>query len=394
MTAPLDGIRVIDLSRYIAGPLCAQLLGDLGAEVIKVEAPRGEEGRLAFPLYEGFSLYFANFNRNKRGATLNLRTDQGKALLRELVARSDVLVQNYRVGVMEEMGMAYPELAKLNPRLVLVNISGFGRQSPLATWPAYDEIAQAMSGLMDLTGPPEGLPTLVGTAIVDHLTGIYAAFGTLAALEQRWRTDRGQEVDVALVHSATSVLLTSIPWFLLTGTAMTRNGNRHPLHAAINTYATNDGYIHIVAPMDSMWGKLAEVLGREELRTHPDYATMQARAARKDEIDALIAAWTAQHTSQEAATILAKAGVACGPVRRIQEVATDPELRQQGLVLDVQAPGGGTVPVMGNPVKLASAPVQVRHSPPALGQDNVYVYGEVLGHSPAELQGWREGGVL
>mgnify|MGYP001616244607 CR=1 FL=1 len=174
MTAPLDGIRVIDLSRYIAGPLCAQLLGDLGAEVIKVEAPRGEEGRLAFPLYEGFSLYFANFNRNKRGATLNLRTDKGKALLRELVARSDVLVQNYRVGVMEEMGMAYPALVKLNPRLVLVNISGFGRTSALATWPAYDEIAQAMSGLMDLTGPAEGRPTLVGTAIVDHLTGIYA----------------------------------------------------------------------------------------------------------------------------------------------------------------------------------------------------------------------------
>jgi len=394
MTSPLDGIRVIDLSRYIAGPLCTQLLGDLGAEVLKVESPRGEEGRLAFPLHEGFSLYFANFNRNKRGATLNLRTDQGKALFRELVAGADVLVQNYRVGVMEEMGMAYSELAKLNPRLVLVNISGFGRQGPLATWPAYDEIAQAMSGLMDLTGPPEGLPTLVGTAIVDHLTGIYAAFGTLAALEQRWRTGQGQEVDIALVHSAVSVLLTSIPRFLLTGTAITRNGNRHPLHAAINTYPTQDGYIHIVAPMDHMWGKLAEVLGRGELRTHPDYATMQARAARKDEIDTLIAAWTGQHTSQEAATILAQAGVACGPVRRVQEVATDPELREQGLVLDVQAPGGGTVPVMGNPVKLASAPVQVRHSPPALGQDNAYVYGELLGHSPAELEMWRERGIL
>jgi crotonobetainyl-CoA:carnitine CoA-transferase CaiB-like acyl-CoA transferase len=394
MTAPLDGIRVIDLSRYIAGPLCTQLLGDLGAEVLKVESPRGEEGRLAFPLHEGFSLYFANFNRNKRGATLNLRTDQGKALLRELVARSDVLVQNYRVGVMEEMGLAYPELAKLNPRLILVNISGFGRTSALATWPAYDEIAQAMSGLMDLTGPPEGLPTLVGTAIVDHLTGIYAAYGTLAALEQRGRTGRGQEVDIALVHSAISVLLTSIPRFLLTGTAVSRNGNRHPLHAAINTYPTKDGHIHIVAPMDPMWGKLAEVLGRGELRSRPDYATMQARAARKDEIDALITAWTTQRTSQEAATILAEAGVACGPVRRIQEVATDPDLRQQGLVLDVQAPGGGTLPVMGNPVKLASAPVHVRHSPPALGQDNAYVYGELLGHSAVDLHKWRESGVV
>jgi crotonobetainyl-CoA:carnitine CoA-transferase CaiB-like acyl-CoA transferase len=295
---------------------------------------------------------------------------------------------------MEEMGLAYPELAKLNPRLILVNISGFGRTSALATWPAYDEIAQAMSGLMDLTGPPEGLPTLVGTAIVDHLTGIYAAYGALAALEQRGRTGRGQEVDIALVHSAISVLLTSIPRFLLTGTAVSRNGNRHPLHAAINTYATKDGFVHVVCPRDHMWGKLAEVLGRAELRSHPDYATMQARAARKDEIDALITAWTTQRTSQEAATILAEAGVACGPVRRIQEVATDPDLRQQGLVLDVQAPGGGTLPVMGNPVKLASAPVHVRHSPPALGQDNAYVYGELLGHSAVDLQRWRESGVV
>ena len=394
MTSPLDGIRVIDLSRYIAGPLCTQLLGDLGAEVLKVEAPRGEEGRLAFPLHEGFSLYFANFNRNKRGATLNLRTAQGKALLRELVACSDVLVQNYRVGVLEEMGLAYPELAKLNPRLILVNISGFGRTSAQATWPAYDEIAQAVSGLMDLTGSPEGLPTLVGTAIVDQLTGIYAAFGTLAALEQRWRTGRGQEVDIALVHSAISVLLTSIPWFLLTGTAMTRNGNRHRLHAASNTYATEDGYVQIVVPRDPMWRKLAEVLGRGELQSHPDYATMQARATRKDEIDALIAAWTAARTTQEAAARLAEAGVACGPVRRIQEVATDPELRPAGVVLDVQAPGGGTIPVMGNPVKLQSAPVQVRYSPPALGQDNAYVYCEVLGHSPADLQTWQESGVV
>ena len=394
MTPPLDGIRVIDLSRYIAGPLCAQLLGDLGAEVLKVESPRGEEGRLAFPLHEGFSLYFANFNRNKRGATLNLRTAQGKTLLRELVAQADVLVQNFRVGVLEEMGLGYPALATLNPRLILVNISGFGRTSALATWPAYDEIAQAMSGLMDLTGPPEGLPTLVGTAIVDHLTGIYAAYGTLAALAQRGQTGRGQEVDIALVHSAISVLLTSIPRFLLTGTAVGRNGNRHPLHAAINTYPTKDGFVHVVSPRDHMWGKLAEVLGRGELRTHPDYATMAARAARKDEIDALLTAWTRERTSQEAATILAEAGVACGPVRRIAEVATDPDLRQAGLVLDVQAPGGGTVPVMGNPVKLASAPVTVQQSPPALGQDNAYVYGELLGHSAADLEDWRAKGIL
>lgn len=391
---PLEGIRVIDLSRYIAGPLCAQLLGDMGAEVIKVESPQGDEARLSFPRYEGFSLYFANFNRNKRGATLNLRTDKGKELLRELVACSDVLVQNYRVGVMEEMGMAYPDLARINPRLVMVNISGFGPKSSLATWPAYDEIVQAMSGLMDITGPADGPPTLVGTAIVDYLAGIYSAFGTLVALQQRWRTGRGQEVDVALLHSAVSILLTKLSWFLLTGKAIARNGNRHPFNAAINTYPTKDGYVHIACSRDHMWAKLVEALGREELRTHPDYATMQARAERKDEVDALIAAWTQRYTTQEVAATLTKAGVACGPVRRIEEVATDPELREQGLILDVQTPGGVTIQVMGNPVKLPSAPAQVRYSPPALGQDNAYVYCELLRHSPAELQMWRESGIL
>ncbi len=385
---------MIDLSRYIAGPLCAQMLGDLGAEVIKVESPKGDEARMSFPRHEGFSLYFANFNRNKRGATLNLRTKKGKEILHNLLTCSDVLVQNYRVGVMEEMGMAYPDLARINPRLVMVNISGFGRKSTLATWPAYDEVVQAMSGLMDITGPAEGPPTLVGTSIADYLAGIYSAFGTLAALEQRWRTGRGQEVDVALMHSAISVLLTKLTWFLMTGRAIARNGNRHPLNAAINTYPTKDGYVHISCSRDHMWAKLVEVLGRGELRTHPEYATMQARAERKDEIDALIAAWTARHTTQAAAAILAKAGVACGPVRRIAEVATDPELREQGLILDVQAPGGGTVPVMGNPVKLASAPVQVRHSPPALGQDNEYVYCELLSHAPVELQMWRESEIV
>jgi crotonobetainyl-CoA:carnitine CoA-transferase CaiB-like acyl-CoA transferase len=394
MANPLEGIRVIDLSRYISGPLCAQLLGDIGAEVIKVESPKGDEARMSFPRHEGFSLYFANFNRNKRGATLNLRTDKGRELLRELVAASDVLVQNYRVGVMEEMGMGYADLAKVNPRLVMVNLSGFGRKSASATWPAYDEVVQAMSGLMDITGPADGPPTLIGTSIVDYLSGIYSAYGTLAALEQRWRTGQGQEVDVALIHSGLSVLLTKLTWFLKTGKAVRRNGNRHPLNAAINTYPTKDGYVYISCSRDHMWTKLVEAMGRADLKTNPAYATMQARAERKDEVDALIGSWTGQRSTREAATLLAEAGVACGPVRRIEEVATDPELREQGLILDVQAPGGGIIPVMGNPVKLASAPVQIRQSPPALGQDNAYVYCDVLKHTPEELETWRRSQII
>ena len=394
MASPLEGIRVIDLSRYIAGPLCGQLLGDFGAEVIKVESPKGEEGRSAFPLYEGFSLYFANFNRNKLGVSLNLRTPKGKELLRELVAHADVLLQNFRVGVMEEMGCSWQALAQINPRLVMLNISGFGKQSAYATWPAYDEIAQAMSGLMDLTGPKDGPPTLVGTAIVDHLTGIYSALGVLAALEQRQRTGQGQEVDISLVHSAVSVLWTHAPWYLVSGAEMTRNGNSHRLQAGINCYPTSDGYVYICAGRDHMWCKLAEVIGRRDLLANPDFATMEKRAERMPEVDALITAWTSQRTSAQAASVLAEAGVACGPVRKISEVASDPEIQEQGTIMRVASPAGGTVPVMGNPLHLAQAPVTVRRDPPTIGQDNARVYCGLLGHSEAEVEAWRKEGVI
>jgi crotonobetainyl-CoA:carnitine CoA-transferase CaiB-like acyl-CoA transferase len=258
----------------------------------------------------------------------------------------------------------------------------------------YDEIAQAMSGLMDITGPRGGMPTLVGTSIVDHITGIYSALGAMAALEERWRTGRGQVVDIALVYSAMSTLLSHMPWFLLTGETSPRNGNSHPLHAAINTYPTKDGYVHVVCPMDQMWAKLAKVIGREDLATHPDYATMKGRFAHKAEVDELISAWMVQRTSAEAAETLSAAGVACGPVRTIPEVAVDPAVRQTGMLLNVVTPRGETVQVMGNPVKLGGAPAEVRHSPPSLGEHNTYVYGELLGFSKAEIATLRREEVI
>lgn len=394
MPGPLSGVRVIDLSRYIAGPLCAQHLGDLGAEVVKVEPLTGEAGRASFPVYEGFSLYFANFNRNKLGATLNLRSERGKQLLRELVACSDVLVQNFRAGVMEEMGMAYHQLAEINPRLVMVSISGFGRDGARASWPAFDEIGQAMGGLMDLTGSPDGPPTLIGTCMVDHLAGLYATIGALTALQQRALTGEGQEVEVTLLGSAVSTLMSHLTWHLRTGEPITRNGNRQRFQAAINAYPTRDGYIYIQSARQPMFAKLAAVIGQPEILADPRFSDEEARAAHPDEVDALIAAWTRRHTTEEANRILVEAGVAAGAVRPIAEVAADPELREQGLVFDVESPAGGSVPVIGNPIRLGKVPMNLRKAPPALGEDNEYVYGTLLGHSPAELARWREEGVI
>jgi len=394
MVRPLEGVRVIDMSRYIAGPLCAQILGDLGAEVIKVESPRGEESRTAYPVVDGFSLYFANYNRNKIGVTLNTRTDKGKGLLREIIGCSDVLIQNYRIGIIEKMGFSYPELSTINPRVIMVNISGFGRRSHLADWPAYDEVAQAMSGLMDITGPAGGPPTLVGTFAVDHMTALFATIGVLGALEYRQRTGEGQSVDVALRDVAMSTLTTTISRFLVTGGADTRVGNRHRYHAAINTYPTKDGYVYVNAARDHLWDRLLSVIGREDLRAVETFSTRQARAEHRDEIDAIIGAWASQRTSWEAASSLAQAGVPSAPVRTIPEIATDLEIREQRMVLDVLSPEGHTLPVVGNPIDLGKTPIGVRLSPPRLGEHNEYVYCQLLGHTSSELGSWRENGIV
>ncbi len=393
MTQPLQGIRVIDLARVLGAPLCCQILGDLGAEVIKVESPRGDMSRGDRWSHGGVSLDYANYNRNKFGASLNLRTDRGKDLLRELVACSDVLVQNYRIGVMEEMGLGYAELSKINPRLVMLSISGFGRRSSLRNWPGLDGILQAMSGMMDLTGPPDGPPMLVGTYIADHLAGMWGALGVLAALEYRSRTGEGQEVDIGLLPSTIAVLGITIPWFLLTGETRPRSGNTNPLHAAVGAFPTKDGHVFVDAGGGKSWPNLVEVIGRAELQALA-HTTSEERLERKDEIDALVAEWTALHTSQELTDILAEAGVVVGPVRTIQDVAADPELRGLEMILDVQTPDGSAMPVMGNPIKLAKAPIRVRQSPPQIGQDNEHVYRKLLGHTPDELRAWRENGVI
>jgi crotonobetainyl-CoA:carnitine CoA-transferase CaiB-like acyl-CoA transferase len=276
----------------------------------------------------------------------------------------------------------------------MVNISGFGRESERANWPVYDEIAQAVSGLMELTGPKDGPPTLVGTFMVDHLAGLYATIGTLAALQQRTLTGRGEEVDVTLLGSGMSTLMTHIPWHLLTGETVTRNGSRHRLHAAINAYPTRDGYIYVASARDHMFARLMRVVGREDLLTDPDFSTDAARAKRLDEVDAVITAWTRLHTSDEATRTLAQAGVASGPIRTVAEVAADPEVRSQGLLIDVMRPDGKQVPVMGNPIRLGRSRPEVRHSPPAVGQHNEYVFCRLLGHSPSELAAWKSEGVI
>ena len=285
----LDGIRVVDLSRYIAGPYCAMLLGDMGADVIKVEPPgRGENSRAFGPFVAGESLYSMVFNRNKRSLTLDLRSDQGKELLRSLLRKADVLVENFVPGTLEAMGFDWDTLKALNPRLIVTRISGFGQSGPLSRKPCFDVIAQTMSGLMDITGEAGGRPTMSGTYIVDYSTGLYATIGTLGAMQARNRTGMGQIVDVALLDSAMSMLMTAIPEQMLFGRTMTRRGNRDRYGAPANTFPTSDGaWVHLAVAGEPMFRALCNAMGRPALADDPRFKDNTARMENVEELETL-----------------------------------------------------------------------------------------------------------
>ncbi|HUF19849.1 MAG TPA: CoA transferase, partial [Burkholderiales bacterium] len=332
----LDGTRVVDLSRYIAGPYCAMLLGDMGADVVKVEPPgRGENSRGFGPFVEGESLYTMVFNRNKRSLALDLRTDEGKELLRGLLREADVLVENFVPGTLESMGFDRDTLQALNPRLIVTRISGFGQNGPLSRKPCFDVIAQSMSGLMDITGEPDGRPTMSGTYVVDYATGMYAVIGTLGALQARHGTGNGQVVDVALLDSALSMLMTAIPERVLLGRSMTRRGNRDRYGAPANTFPTRDGaWVHLAVAGEPMFRALANAMGRPELGEDPRFSDNTARMDNVDELEILVSGWTESLTASELLGRLQAIGVPCAKVASVSELVDNPDLADSRRILD------------------------------------------------------------
>jgi len=380
---PLAGIRVLDLSRFIAGPYCAMLLGDMGADVVKVEPPgRGENSRGFAPFVEGESLYTMVFNRNKRSLALDLRSEAGKATLRELIAKADVLVENYVPGTLEKMGFGWDSLQAINPRLILTRISGFGQTGPLAAKPCFDVIAQSMSGLMDITGDPQGKPTMAGTYVVDYSTGLYAVIGTLGALQARYTTGRGQVVDVALLDSAMSMLMTAIPEQMLHGRTMTRRGNRDRYTAPANTFPTRDGaWVHFAAVGDPMFRSLAHAMGRADLADDPRFRGQASRMDHADALEAEIEAWTRSLDAHALLEVLQRIGVPCARVARVSELVEDRQLMHGDRLITMQHPTAGAVPMQGFAVRLSESPMQLRHPPPLLGQHTEEVLHEWLGET-------------
>ena len=391
----LDGIKVVDLSRYISGPNCCQLLGDLGADVIKVESPKGEPVREYTPAaQDGTSYYYMVFNRNKRGVTVNTRSPEGREVLRRLLSQADVVVENFKPGTMAAMGFDWESLHRLNPRLILASISGFGQTGPMACLPGFDSILQAMGGLMSLTGSPEGEPYLAGTFVIDYCTSVYTAYGILAALLAREKTGEGQRIEASLLDTAMSLLIDAVPEDLVLGKRRSRIGNLDKCTAPVGCFQDKNGeHVYIIAAPQEHWEKLAHIIGRPDLIQDPRFLTVPVRHDHAKVVNAYVAQWVSTLTREEVVEILSQAGIPATPVLSVHEFLRLPQVEHNGQILQVPYEGVGNVPMQGFPVKLSAHPGQIRRGAPTLGQHREEVLTQ-LGYSPEEQEQLREKGAV
>lgn len=395
MQQALTGIRVLDLTRVLAGPYCTMLLADMGAEVVKIEQPLlGDDSRRFGPFVNGESAYYMNLNRNKKGVTLNLK-GEGKALFLRLVEQADAVVENYRPGTMEKLGLGYDVLREANPRLVYCSISGFGHTGPYRDRPGYDIIAQAMGGLMSTTGWEGGEPTRSGTAMGDVLAGLSAAVAILAALRHAERTGEGQAVDIALVDSVISSLEIINQIYLAEGRVPARIGNRYESCYPYDSFRTEDGSVVIGAANDKLWQLTCQVMERPDLAAEPRFATNPQRVALHAEVKPQVEAWTQTQTSQQAVELLLAAGVPAAPINTIDKIVRDEHFaKARGMFVEIEHPKAGRTTVTGSQLKFSRTAAK-RYAPaPLLGQDNAAIYGELLGLNEAALRALSQNGVL
>ena len=395
MSGLLEGVKVLDMTRVLAGPYCCMMLADMGADVLKIEVPgRGDDSRHNAPIVEGGeSAYFMNLNRNKRGITLNLKTEEGKQILRDLVKESDILVENYRPGVMEKLGLGYEDLKKINPALVYGAVSGFGHYGPYSKRPGYDILGQAMSGLMSTTGWPDGAPTRTGTAISDVMGGVSCCVGILGAYINRLKTGQGEKVDVALVDSMVSSLEIINMIYLCTGRVPTRIGNRYEAIAPYDSFKTKDGYVIIACGNDKLFNKLKEATKIPEL-SEERFSDNLKRVANVKELEPIVEAWTLQRTTKEICDQFLEAGIPAGPINTIDQVVHDPHIAgARKMFVECEHPVAGKVTLTNSQLKFTNKPAEIRFPAPLLGQHNEEVL-KALGRSDEEIRAYREKGVI
>lgn len=393
---PLAGVKVLDLTRVLAGPYCTMFLGDLGAEVVKIEQPEvGDDTRAWGPPFAGGeSAYFLCINRNKKSVTLDLKSNQAVGLLRHLAEGADVLVENFRPGTMERLGLGERELRAVNPRLIYASLSGFGADGPMKDWPGYDLIIQAWGGLMSVTGMPDGEPTKVGVAIVDIVAGLMLGKAILAALFARERTGVGQKLETSLLEAEVACLINAGSNYLVGGVVPGRWGNAHPNIVPYQSFKSRDGYLVIGVASEGIWRRLCQAIGMAGLADDPRFARNPQRVEHRGELIDILTEIFLQRDTAAWMTFLIDAGVPCAPVQTIDQVFLAPQVIAREMVVEVPHPTAGTIRMAGLPVKFSGTPAAIRLAPPLLGQHTAEVLRSWLRLDDSAIDDLKSKGVI
>ena len=395
MAAALDKIKVVDLTRTLAGPFCTMLMGDMGAEVIKVEEPTGgDETRKWTPFVNGESTQFLTFNRNKRSLSVNLKEREGLKIVQDLAADADVMIESFRAGTLDRLGLGYEAIKKTNPGVVYCSISGYGRTGPMADMPGYDLLIQAYSGLMSLTGDPEGSPLRIGFSLVDLFTGMMAYGTILTALRQRDQTGKGQWVESALLDGQVAALSYHATGFMGTGVEPKRMGSGHPSLVPYQSFSASDGQFIIGCANQGLWERMCRAIGQDAMLDDPRYTTNTDRVEHRAECVGELSALFAQKTTAHWVDLIVEAGVPCGPINTVADVVSNPQVLARNMIAEVDHPNIPNLKFPGSPLKLTDSPATIRRVPPMLGQHTDEVLKELLDLGPDEIAGLRERGVI
>ncbi|NTW31997.1 MAG: CoA transferase [Bacteroidetes bacterium] len=393
---PLENVKILDLTRVLAGPFCTMILSDLGAEVVKVEVPEtGDDARCFGPFKNGQSLYFLSINREKKSISINLKSEKGKQILKDLIKKFDVIIENFRPGTMEKLGLSYEELKAINPSIIYAAASGFGHSGPNSKKAAYDILAQAMGGIMSITGWPNTPPTRVGMSLGDITASLYTAIGIIAALYQKTITGEGQKIDIAMLDCQVSMLENAITRFQVENKSPEPLGNRHPTITPFQAFKASDKYFVIAVGNDVLWKKFCEAIERPELVCHELFLTNKLRTHNLLELTTILDKIFIGKTADEWLDIIDKAGVPCGPINTVDKIIEDKQILSRNMIVEVEDKLAGKIKIAGNPIKMTNVPEKTTRKPaPDIGEHNVEVLSDYLGLTKQDVEKLKEEGVL